>query len=99
LIQLNDQPEIVTSSYDAETLNKLRAATPSIRSVSSGDALLHEKFPSVVNPTIQTTGIPDASAILAAKKKREQMRKGFTITEQDDGFIPLDDNNETVKDI
>ncbi|EIE81292.1 hypothetical protein G6F46_006843 [Rhizopus delemar] len=95
LIQLNDQPERATSSYDAETLNKLRAATPSIRSVSSGDALLHEKFPSVVNPTIQTTGIPDASAILAAKKKREQMRKGFTITEQDDGFIPLDDNNET----
>ncbi|CAO3684648.1 hypothetical protein G6F70_009008 [Rhizopus microsporus] len=63
--------------------------------MSSEDALLHEKFPSTANPTTEISGIPDASAILAAKKKREQMRKGFTIRDQDDGFIALDSKDET----
>ncbi|KAL4205604.1 nineteen complex-related protein 2-domain-containing protein [Rhizopus microsporus] len=87
-----------TTSYDIATLNELRAATPSLSAkstMSSEDALLHEKFPSTANPTTEISGIPDASAILAAKKKREQMRKGFTIRDQDDGFIALDSKDET----
>lgn len=87
------------SHYDAESLQKLRAETPSLpksvkSTLQSDDALLHEKFPSTMNATIDGVGIPDAGAILAAKKKREQMRKGFNITEQDDGFISLNDTEE-----
>ncbi|CAO3608119.1 unnamed protein product [Mucor hiemalis] len=50
-----------------------------------------------MNASIEGVAIPDAGAILAAKKKREQMRKGFTITEQDDGFISLNDADEEEK--
>lgn len=52
-----------------------------------------------MNATIHGVGIPDANAILAAKKKREQMRKGFNITESDDGFIPLDNGDEDEEDV
>lgn len=88
-----------TSYYDAESLKKLRAETPSLpasvkSTMHSDDALLHEKFPSTMNPTVDGVSIPDAGSILAAKKKREQMRKGLTITEQDDGFISLNDTEE-----
>ncbi|KAL7316435.1 hypothetical protein PS15m_005525 [Mucor circinelloides] len=91
------------SSYDKDTLEKLRAGTPSLpasvrSSLADDDALLHEKFPSTMNAKVTTGGIPDASAIIAAKKKREQMRKGFNITESDDGFIPLDDNDNDDED-
>ncbi|KAG2202775.1 hypothetical protein INT47_004799 [Mucor saturninus] len=87
-----------TSHYDAESLKKLRAGTPSLPASvktlgNDGQALLHEKFPSTMNPTVDGVGIPDAGAILAAKKKREQMRKGISITE-DDGFISLNDTEE-----
>lgn len=47
-----------------------------------------------MNTAVSAGGIPDSSAILAAKKKREQMRKGFNITENDDGFIPLDEEED-----
>jgi hypothetical protein len=47
-----------------------------------------------MNATIEGVAIPDSGAILAAKKKREQLRKGFNITEQDDGFISLNDVDE-----
>lgn len=92
------------SSYDKDTLEKLRAGTPSLpasvrSSLADDDALLHEKFPSTMNAKVTTGGIPDASAIIAAKKKREQMRKGFNITESDDGFIPLDDNDNDDEDV
>jgi hypothetical protein len=63
------------------------------------DALLHEKFPSTMNAKISGVGIPDASAIIAAKKKREQMRKGFNIIESDDGFIPLGDEDNDEEDV
>lgn len=85
-----------TSHYDAESLKKLRAGTPSLPAsvkTLSDDALLHEKFPSTKNPTVDGVGIPDAGAILAAKKKREQLRKGFSVVE-DDGFISLTDTEE-----
>ncbi|KAI9481384.1 MAG: nineteen complex-related protein 2-domain-containing protein [Benjaminiella poitrasii] len=90
-----DEP---VSNYDADTLNKLRANTPSlpasVRSTlqqdNNDDSLLREKFPSTMNATLPGIGIPDANAILAAKKKREQLRKGFNVVESDDGFIPLD---------
>lgn len=52
-----------------------------------------------MNAKIPGVGIPDASAIIAAKKKREQMRKGFSITESDDGFIPLDDKDNDEEDV
>lgn len=87
------------SYYNTDTLQQLRAGTPSLpasvkSTLVSDDALLHEKFPSTMNASIEGVAIPDAGAILAAKKKREQMRKGFTITEQDDGFISLNDADE-----
>ena len=84
------------SYYNADTLNQLRAGTPSLpasvkSTLSTSDALLHEKFPSTMNATIEGVAIPDAGAILAAKKKRELARQGFNVTEQDDGFISLND--------
>lgn len=60
---------------------------------NDNDTLLHEKFPSM-NNSASGSAIPDSSAILAAKKKREQMRKGFNITDNDDGFISLNDMDE-----
>ncbi|KAG2202349.1 hypothetical protein INT46_004674 [Mucor plumbeus] len=94
------------SNYDKDALEKLRADTPSLpASVKSSlkndddDALLHEKFPSTMNAKISGVGIPDASAIIAAKKKREQMRKGFNIIESDDGFIPLGDEDNDEEDV
>lgn len=105
------QEEVETSSaslYDADAIAKLRAGTPSLpASVKSAlstqplddDALLHQKFPATMNATIQGVGIPDANAIIAAKKKREQMRKGINIIESDDGFIPLDAGDEDDEDV
>ncbi|KAI7899797.1 nineteen complex-related protein 2-domain-containing protein [Cokeromyces recurvatus] len=73
------------SSYDADTLKKLREGTPSlpisvISTLQQDDSLLHEKFPATMNATIPGVGIPDA----------KQLRKGISIVESDDGFIPLD---------
>lgn len=94
-----EKEETATSYYNTDTLKQLRAGTPSLpasvkSTITSDDSLLHEKFPSTMNASIEGVAIPDAGAILAAKKKREQMRKGFTITEQDDGFISLNDADE-----
>ncbi|KAI8368476.1 nineteen complex-related protein 2-domain-containing protein [Blakeslea trispora] len=92
--------ELDTESYSPDMLEKLKAATPnlpsSVRSSvqeQGGDALLHEKFPSI-KTTSPNQSIPDASAILAAKKKREQMRKGLSIVDNEDGFISLDETAE-----
>lgn len=87
------------SYYNADALKQLRASTPSLpasvkSSLTNDESLLHEKFPSTMNATIEGVAIPDSGAILAAKKKREQLRKGFNITEQDDGFISLNDVDE-----
>lgn len=95
------------SRYDANYLKELQAGTPSLpASVKTklgedeGEALLHEKFPTTMKATtIDGVGIPDAAAILAAKKKREQMRKGFNIVEQDDGFISLNDGNDAEEEV
>jgi GC-rich sequence DNA-binding factor len=94
-----------TVAYDADAIATLRASTPSLPAAvksallndNDEDALLHQKFPATMNATIQGVGIPDANAIIAAKKKREQMRKGFNIIESDDGFIPLDEDEEDVR--
>jgi GC-rich sequence DNA-binding factor len=95
-----------TSLYNADYLKELQASTPSLPAsvktklnTSSDDALLHEKFPTTMKATIDGIGIPDAGAILAAKKKREQMRKGFNIVEQDDGFISLNDGNDAEEEV
>lgn len=104
-IEVEEEETKQHTSYDKEALDKLRAGTPSLPAsvksslTSDDDALLHEKFPSTMNAKITTDGIPDASAIIAAKKKREQMRKGFNITESDDGFIPLDDKDGDEEDV
>lgn len=104
-VQVEQEQTQQHSSYDKETLDKLRAGTPSLPAsvrtslTADDDALLHEKFPSTLNAKITSGGIPDASAIIAAKKKREQMRKGFNITESDDGFIPLDDKADDEEDV
>ncbi|KAI8331087.1 nineteen complex-related protein 2-domain-containing protein [Choanephora cucurbitarum] len=94
-----DDMDVDRESYSQDILEKLKAATPNLpKSVRSSmqdesDALLHEKFPSIKTP-LSNQSIPDASAILAAKKKREQMRKGLSIVDSDDGFIPLDESAE-----
>ncbi|CEP07979.1 hypothetical protein [Parasitella parasitica] len=104
LPELQDEAdEKQQSNYDKEALEKLRASTPSLpasvkSNINDVNALLHEKFPSTVNAKIEGVDIPDASAIMAAKKKREQMRKGFNITESDDGFIPLENSNDDEED-
>lgn len=55
------------------------------------DALLvASKFPSTLGASLSSgSSIPDANAIHAAKKKRELMRQGIKI--QDDDFVALDD--------
>jgi GC-rich sequence DNA-binding factor len=53
-------------------------------------ALVASKFPSTLGASLSGgSHIPDANAIHAAKKKRELMRQGIKI--QDDDYIPLDE--------
>ncbi|KAI8888210.1 GCFC-domain-containing protein [Backusella circina FSU 941] len=86
------------SLYDADSLERLRANTaalPASLKVQDDDALLREKFPTQMNATIEGgTSIPDSSAILAAKKKREQLRKNLNIIEEGEDFISLNENEE-----
>ncbi|KAI8981606.1 nineteen complex-related protein 2-domain-containing protein [Mycotypha africana] len=93
-----------SSYYDNETLEKLRASTPSLpasvrstipkhNDMDDNDSLLREKFSATMNAALPGMGaIPDSGAILAAKKKRQQLRKGISITETGDDFIALDDS-------
>ncbi|KAJ2957562.1 hypothetical protein NQZ79_g6762 [Umbelopsis isabellina] len=85
------------SPYSTEMLQQLRQSTPSTPKalVDAGlaqddDALLMAtKFPATLGARLGGASIPDANAIHAAKKKRELMRQGVTI--KDDDYIPLDD--------
>ncbi|KAI8981087.1 nineteen complex-related protein 2-domain-containing protein [Pilobolus umbonatus] len=102
---ISEPEELDTSNlslYDAQSLKQLRDNTPtlpiSLKSTSSDDSLLHEKFPLTMNATISNIGIPDSNAILAAKKLREQKRKGFTVHDGDTGFISLNDANKDEED-
>ncbi|KAI8140281.1 nineteen complex-related protein 2-domain-containing protein [Fennellomyces sp. T-0311] len=82
-------------TYSNEVLEALRKDTPNTPAAlkatslaNDDDALLAEKFPSLMKTDMN--GIPDAHAILAAKKKREQLRKGYVDPVEED-FISLDD--------
>jgi hypothetical protein len=92
------EQEQKASLYDADSLEKLRANTAalpaSMKAQDKDDALLREKFPTQMNATLDGTSIPDSSAILAAKKKREQLRKNLNIIEDGQDFISLNDKNE-----
>ncbi|KAG2172997.1 hypothetical protein INT44_006970 [Umbelopsis vinacea] len=88
----------LTPSYTNEMLQQLRNSTPSTPKamVDAGlaqddDALLvASKFPSTLGASLSSgSSIPDANAIHAAKKRRELMRQGIKI--QDDDFIALDE--------
>ncbi|CAO3668052.1 unnamed protein product [Umbelopsis vinacea] len=87
-----------TSLYTNEVLQQLRQSTPSTPKamVDAGLAedddasLLASKFPATMGAKFGGgSSIPDSNAIHAAKKKRELMRQGITIN--DDDFIPLGD--------
>ncbi|KAL0082475.1 nineteen complex-related protein 2-domain-containing protein, partial [Phycomyces blakesleeanus] len=92
-----------SASYTAELLESLRANTPSMpanlknSTMTDDEALLAEKFPTLMNAQIGSTGIPDANAIHAAKKKRELLRKGVHIVDQEDDFISLDSATENSR--
>lgn len=85
------------SPYSTEMLQQLRQSTPSTPKalVDAGlaqddDALLMAtKFPATLGARLGGASIPDANAIHAAKKKRELMRQGVTI--KDDDFISLNE--------
>ncbi|GAB5593190.1 hypothetical protein Unana1_08090 [Umbelopsis nana] len=95
--QINISSLSSPSAYSSEMLQQLRQSTPSTPKamVDAGMAqdddalLLASKFPATMGAKLGGSGIPDANAIHAAKKKRELMRQGITI--QDDDFIPLGD--------
>ncbi|KAI9018486.1 nineteen complex-related protein 2-domain-containing protein [Phycomyces nitens] len=92
-----------SASYTAELLESLRANTPSMpaglknSTMTDDEALLVEKFPNMMNAKIGSTGIPDANAIHAAKKKRELLRKGVHVVDQEDDFISLDSATENSR--
>ncbi|CAG8739635.1 9811_t:CDS:10, partial [Racocetra persica] len=86
-----DQATISSSpSYTKEHLSELRANTPVMPlSFQVQDNVIAEKFPSTLGSG-QISGIPDASAIHAAKKKREMLRQKSAFLD----YIPLDDNTD-----
>lgn len=87
---MNEQP---SSSYTSEVLESLRKSTPSRPAhIGSMDDVV-EKFPNLMTAQVGSTSIPTADAIHAAKKKREQMRKGIVVHEEED-FVALDDVSE-----
>lgn len=87
-------------------LQQLRQSTPSTPKamVDAGLAedddasLLASKFPATMGAKFGGgSSIPDSNAIHAAKKKRELMRQGITIN--DDEFIPLGDGVSVFRDL
>ncbi|KAI9258992.1 nineteen complex-related protein 2-domain-containing protein [Phascolomyces articulosus] len=92
-----------SSAYTNEILEALRKDTPSTpaalksaslnnNNINDDDSLLAEKFPSLMKN--DKSVIPDANAIHAAKKKREQMRKGYVDPVEED-FVSLDDQGSS----
>ncbi|CAO3653362.1 unnamed protein product [Cunninghamella echinulata] len=94
------------STYNDDYLASLRASTPTIPSnlknvtlmndnVDDND-LIAEKFPSTMSAKLGNTAIPDANAIHAAKKKRELLRQGIKVVDNEDDFIPIDDSGSRL---
>ncbi|KAI8374298.1 nineteen complex-related protein 2-domain-containing protein [Radiomyces spectabilis] len=91
-------------SYTDEYLQSLRAGTPSLPpsisktatepAILDDDALIAEKFPGTMNAKVGFTGIADARTIHAARKKREMLRKGQKIIDEEEDFVALDDRTE-----
>ncbi|CAO3597737.1 unnamed protein product [Absidia cylindrospora] len=91
------------STYSDDYLASLRANTPTLptnlKNATNGaddddSALVAEKFPKTMNARLGGgVGIPDSNAIHAAKKKRELMRQGVVVVDNEQGFIGLDESN------
>ncbi|KAJ8653157.1 hypothetical protein O0I10_011206 [Lichtheimia ornata] len=81
------------SSYTSEVLESLRKSTPSRPAHIGAMDDVVEKFPNLMTAQVGSTSIPSANAIHAAKMKREQMRKGIVVHEEED-FVALDDSTE-----
>lgn len=85
------------SSYTLESLQQLRDSTPSTpaalrRSAADPETdLTAEKFPSTIGVSLRGMAIPDANAIHAAKKKRELLRQGVKVRDEEDDFMRLED--------
>ncbi|KAI8344345.1 nineteen complex-related protein 2-domain-containing protein [Chlamydoabsidia padenii] len=91
----------VDSTYNDDYLASLRANTPALPTSLKnamdlpGDddsALLAEKFPKTLTARLGGMAIPDSNAIHAAKKKRELMRQGVVVVDNEQDFIGLDSN-------
>ncbi|KAI7857557.1 nineteen complex-related protein 2-domain-containing protein [Circinella umbellata] len=99
-----EEQQSTSSAYTNELLEALRKNTPSTpaalkstsldnnKNIDDDDTLLAEKFPSLMKN--DKGAIPDAHAIHAAKKKREQMRKGYVDPMEED-FVKLDDQGSS----
>lgn len=100
-IRSSSPAESITTeiSYTSEVMESLRKNTPSMpaalkntaTALNDDDALVAEKFSSSMTTSKEDTIIPSAHAIHAAKKKREQLRKGIIQETTEDDFIALDD--------
>jgi hypothetical protein len=53
-------------------------------------ALLAEKFPKTMNARLGGVAIPDSNAIHAAKKKRELLRQGVVVVDNEQDFIGIE---------
>lgn len=89
------QPPPSSSSYTSEVLESLRKSTPSRPAHIGAMDDVVEKFPNLMTAQVGSTSIPSANAIHAAKMKREQMRKGIVVHEEED-FVALDDVSEKI---
>lgn len=90
---MDEQQPSSSSSYTSEVLESLRKSTPSRPAHIGAMDDVVEKFPNLMTAQVGSTSIPSANAIHAAKMKREQMRKGIVVHEEDD-FVALDDVSE-----
>lgn len=101
-VTLDAQDTASPSTYNDDYLASLRANTPTLptnlKNATGGadddddSALVAEKFPKTMNARLGGgMGIPDSNAIHAAKKKRELMRQGVVVVDNEQGFIGLDD--------
>ncbi|CAB4390606.1 GCFC-domain-containing protein [Rhizophagus irregularis] len=89
---ISQDSDQITPSYTEEMLSELRASTPSApASFQFQDNL--EKFSSTLGEG-NIFGIPDASAISAAKKEREMRRKKGLSDAPD--YIPLSEDTDII---
>ncbi|SAM04327.1 hypothetical protein [Absidia glauca] len=88
------------STYNDDYLASLRASTPALptslkhtMTTTTDDddsALLAEKFPKTMNARLGGVAIPDSNAIHAAKKKRELLRQGVVMVDNEQDFIDVE---------